>query len=151
MRMDWQQKRSGSDPLLTAEEEELAYSFHHVHLKAPDPGKTADWYIKAFNFKVINDSVRAQGNRFISCQTEDGITVNISGARDGESLDDGNGDVHWGLEHFGIAVDDMTAEIARLEGLGAKLVEGPTGAPGGPTIAFIIAPDDTRIELLQVP
>jgi|TARA_Y100000310_G_C20689105_1_gene821006 catechol 2,3-dioxygenase-like lactoylglutathione lyase family enzyme len=137
--------------LATKEEADLAYAFNHVHLKAPDPGKTADWYIQAFNFKIVSDNARASGDRFIRCETEDGIVVNISGGRTGESLADGNADVHWGLEHIGITIDDMTSEIARLEGLGAKLKEGPTSIPGGPTIAFIEAPDDTRIELLQLP
>ena len=33
----------------------MSYSFNHVHLKAPDPGATADWYVKAFEFEILND------------------------------------------------------------------------------------------------
>ena len=47
-------------------------------------------------------------------------------------------------------VVDMDAEIERLKGLGADLMEGPIEVPGGPRIAFIKAPDDVRIEIMQL-
>ena len=129
----------------------MAFEFNHVHLKAPDPEKTANWYVTAFNFEIVRDWVRDSGDRFITCKTLDGITFNISGARTNESMGDGDADAHWGLEHFGINVDDIDAEIERLVGLGAVIKQGPTGVPNGPRIAFIAGPDDTRIELLQLP
>ena len=128
----------------------MAYEFNHVHLKAPDPGKTADWYVRAFNFRIIRDSVRDSGDRFIRCETPDGVVVNISGARTNEQMGAGDATAHWGLEHFGLNVDDMDAEIERLKGLGAELYDGPRQVPNGPRIAFIKAPDDVRIELLQL-
>ena len=127
----------------------MAYEFNHVHLKAPDPEKTANWYVKAFNFRIVSDSMRVYGDRFIRCQTPDGVAVNISGARTDEQLGGGDANAHWGLEHFGVNVDDVDAEIHRLEGLGAQLLEGPIDIPNGPKIAFIKGPDDARIELLQ--
>ena len=129
----------------------MAYEFNHVHLKASDPEKTANWYVKAFNFKIISDTVRPVGDRFVRCETSDGIVVNISSARTNEQMGNGDATAHWGLEHFGINVDDMDAEIKRLEGLGAELIEGPIDAASGMRIAFIKAPDDVRIELLQLP
>ena len=129
----------------------MAYEFNHVHLKAPDPGKTAEWYVKAFNFKIVSDSVRVWGDRFIRCETPDGVVVNISGARTNEKMGDGDASAHYGIEHFGLNVDDLDAEIERLGGLGARLLEGPIDVPNGPRIAFIEAPDDVRIELLQLP
>ena len=130
----------------------MPYEFEHIHLKAPDPEKTANWYVKAFNFEIFNDrGVRPSGDRFIECKSEDGTIFRISGARTDEDMGTGDADVHYGLEHFGITVDDMDAEIERLQGLGAELAEGPISNPGGPTIAFIKVPDDVRIELLQLP
>ena len=128
----------------------MAYEFNHVHLKAPDPEKTANWYVKAFNFKILSDTVRPYGDRFIRCQTADGVAVNISGARTDEQMGGGDATVHWGVEHFGITVDDLEAELERLMGLGAELMEGPIVAPNGPKIAFIKAPDDVRIEVMQL-
>ena len=128
----------------------MAYEFNHVHLKAPDPAKTAEWYVKAFNFKIVSDNVRIWGDRFVRCQTPDGTVVNISGARTNEKMGDGDASAHYGIEHFGINVDNVDAEIARLTELGAKLLEGPIAVPGGNRIAFIKAPDDVRIELLEI-
>ena len=127
----------------------MAYEFDHVHLKSEDPGTTADWYVKAFNFKIIKDSVRTFGDRFIRCESSDGTIINISGARTNEQMGNGDSNAHWGLEHFGIKVANMEEEIKRLEKLGAKLLEGPIQVPDGPLIAFIKAPIDVRIELLQ--
>jgi lactoylglutathione lyase len=128
----------------------LAFAINHIHLKAPDPEETANWYVKAFNFKLVSDTVRKFGDRFIRCESPNGIVVNISGARTAEQMGGGDATPHWGLEHFGVDVDDMDAEIARLEGLGAELMEGPIQSAPNMRIAFIKAPDDVRIELIEV-
>jgi catechol 2,3-dioxygenase-like lactoylglutathione lyase family enzyme len=73
----------------------------------------------------------------------------ISGARTGETLGQGDAMAHYGLEHFGFDTADIKADIARLEGLGAKLLEGPIPQPNGAQIAFVQCPDDVRIELIQ--
>ena len=128
----------------------MPFRINHIHLKASDPKQTADWYVSAFNFKIVSDEVRSFGDRFIRCQSEDGgMAVNISGARSGETLGPGDANPHEGLEHFGLDTADMDADIARLEGLGARLLEGPTQVPNGPRIAFLRAPDDVRVELVE--
>jgi len=128
----------------------MPYKINHIHLKAPDPKKTADWYVKAFNLEIVSDEVRPSGDRFLRCRSEDGgMAVNISGARSGETLGSGDANPHHGLEHFGFDSDDIRADIARLEGLGASLMEGLHSLAGGLQIAFVKAPDDVRIELIQ--
>ena len=128
----------------------MPFRINHIHLKAPDPKKTADWYVKAFNFKIVSDEVRVFGDRFIRCQSEDGgMAVNISGARSGETLGPGDAMPHEGLEHFGLDTADIEADIARLEGLGARKLEGPIQIANGGKIAFIKAPDNVRLELIQ--
>ena len=128
----------------------MAFRINHIHLKAPDPRKTAEWYTKAFNFKIVSDETRVFGDRFIRCTSEDGgMAVNISGARTKETLGPGDASAHHGLEHFGFDTDDIEADIRRLEGLGARLLEGPIQNPNGPRIAFLKAPDDVRVELVE--
>lgn len=130
----------------------MAYRINHIHLKAPDPRKTAEWYSKAFGFKILSDDVRVFGDRFVRCQTEDGgMMVNISGARTNERLGPGDAGAHHGLEHFGFDSVGLEADITRLEGLGARLLEGPIQIPNGPRIAFLWAPDDVRVELIERP
>ena len=128
----------------------MPYRINHIHLKASDPRKTADWYVKAFAFKIVGDETRVFGDRFVRCVSEDGgLAVNISGARTGERLGPGDASAHFGLEHFGFDSENLEADIKRLEGLGAKLLEGPIEIPGGPRICFVQAPDDVRLELIQ--
>jgi lactoylglutathione lyase len=128
----------------------MAYRINHIHLKAPDPRRTAEWYVGAFGFTIVNDETRVFGDRFIRCQSEDGgMAVNISGARTGETLGPGNASAHLGLEHFGFDSVNIEGDIRRLEGLGAKLLEGPIQNPNGSRVAFMRAPDDTRVELVQ--
>ena len=128
----------------------MGNQFNHVHLKSPDPEATANWYVKAFNFEIVGDIVRDSGDRFIRCRSADGIAFNISAARTNESMATGDASAHWGLEHFGITVDDLDAEIERLKGLGAELLERVPPNPGATQIAFIKGPDNVRIELMQL-
>jgi lactoylglutathione lyase len=128
----------------------MPYRINHIHLKAPDPRKTAEWYAKAFAFKIVGDEVRVFGDRFIRCQSEDGgMAINISGARTNEKLGPGDASAHHGLEHFGFDSESLETDIARLEKLGARLLEGPIQIPNGPRIAFLWAPDDVRVELIE--
>jgi catechol 2,3-dioxygenase-like lactoylglutathione lyase family enzyme len=128
----------------------MAYRINHIHLKASDPRKTAEWYVRAFGFTIQSDEVRVFGDRFIRCQSEDGgMAVNISAERTGETLGPGDFRAHYGLEHFGFDSRDIEADIRRLEALGATLLEGPIQVPNGPRIAFLRAPDDVRVELIE--
>lgn len=127
---------------------------NHIHLKSLDPRRAAAWYAEAFRFKVLGESVRPQpyGDLMVRCEPADGgISVLISGPRTGEALGPGDASAHLGLEHFGVEVDDIDSELARLTGLGATVLEGPLLMASGLRIAFIRAPGDVRIEILQRP
>ena len=87
------------------------FRINHIHLKSPDPKALADWFGEAFNLTIVSDTVRDFGDRFIGCDSEDGLRVNISGARTGEKMGPGDADPHYGLEHFGFDVVDMDEEI----------------------------------------
>ena len=127
----------------------MPYIVNHIHLKSADPKITADWFVNAFNVKIISDVTRDSGDRFIVTHTEGGLAINISGARTDEKLGPADADAHYGLEHFGFDSDDIDADIERLVGIGATWKEGPRVAGPGVKIAFIGAPGDVRIELIQ--
>lgn len=127
----------------------MSFGINHIHLKAPDPRRTAEWYAEAFGFEIVSDTVRSFGDRRLNCKSPGGLVVNISSARDGETMADGDAGPHWGLEHFGVDSDDLLADIERLGALGAPLLEGPIDIPGGNLVAFVQGPDDVRIELVQ--
>ncbi len=127
----------------------MPYVVNHIHLKSDDPKSTADWFVQAFNVKIKSDAVRDVGDRFIVTETEGGLAINISGPRTGETLGPADADAHLGLEHFGFDSDDMEADLKRLEELGATIKEPPRETGPGTRIAFIAAPGDVRIELIE--
>ena len=53
-----------------------------------------------------------------------GLSCGFRGRARGRLWAGGDADVHYGLEHFGITVDDMDAELARLQAMGAEVAGG---------------------------
>ena len=127
----------------------MAYEFHHVHLMASDPDRTANWYVNVFKFRIVSDTVTVFGNRLIRCRPPDGVPVNVSDARANAKLEKGFTAAHEGVDHFGLSVDDLDAEIARLQLLGVQVLEGPVEMAGGVRFAFVEAADDARLELVE--
>ncbi len=127
----------------------MPYLVNHIHLKSSDPKATADWFVKAFNVKIISDTTRDVGDRFVVTHTEGGLAINISGARTGEKLGPADANPHLGLEHFGFDTNDIEADLKRLESLGAKIQEPARQAAPGTKIAFIATPGDVRVELIE--
>ena len=127
----------------------MPYRVNHIHLKSHDPKTCADWWVKAFNFTIVSDVVRDAGDRFITCQSEDGMRIPISEPRSDQTLAPGDAGLREGLEHFGIDSDDLDADIARLEGLGATLLDGPHEMNPTTRIAFVEVPDRVRLELIE--
>jgi predicted enzyme related to lactoylglutathione lyase len=56
-----------------------------------------------------------------------------------------------GLEHFGIETDDLDGAISTFASKGVKVLEEIRSLPNGMRIAFIEAPDNVRLELMQLP
>lgn len=122
----------------------------HVHIRAVDPRSMAEWYARAFNFKIVGDRLRESGDRLVQCRSEDDtIGISFSDARHGETLAPASSATRLGLEHFCFACSDLQSEIARLVELGAQLLEGPFSPRPGLTFAFLEAPAGVRIEILQ--
>jgi lactoylglutathione lyase len=124
----------------------MPFRLNHIHIKSPEPRQTAEWWVKAFDFKILSDETRVWGDRFIRCQAGEGMVVTFSSARTNETLGPGDVTPHHGLEHFGIDTGDIEADIARLVDLGAKLLEGPIQNPNGPRVAFLSGPHEVRFE-----
>jgi len=34
----------------------MPYRINHIHLKSPDPRRTAEWYVKTFNFRILSEA-----------------------------------------------------------------------------------------------
>ena len=113
----------------------MPFRINHIHIKAADPRKAADWWAEAFGFKILSEETRPFGDRFIRCHADGGMLVSISNARTGETLAPAGSDgARWGLEHFAIECEDIEADIARSW---APTAGGPGESANGALFAFM--------------
>jgi lactoylglutathione lyase len=121
---------------------------NHIHIKAEDPKQTAQWYVDNLGAVVAGE---AEVNGSLTVRTDlGGVRVNITQASP-DILPAGTSDPHMGLEHFGIETDDLDGAISTFESKGVKVLEEIRSLPNGMRIAFIEAPDNVRLELMQLP
>ena len=56
---------------------------------------------------------------------------------------------HVGLDHFGFLVSNLDETAARLKSLGAEFAVEPYAIRPGVRIAYVQAPENVRIELVE--
>lgn len=119
------------------------YSYDHVHLVSLDLAKTAKFYENAFGAKVVSITpTRAE-------LTIEGTRILIRSPREGGQAADEPAK-RMGLEHFGFYTDNLAAAVADLKAKGVRILdESRVSAPSPPRIAFLMAPDNVMIELVQ--
>ena len=126
----------------------MKFGMNHIHIKAEDPRSTAQWYVDTFGATVAGE---AEMGGSVTVRTDlGGVRVNITQASP-DSLPAGSSDPHMGLEHFGIETDDIDGAMAELEGKGVTVLEAIRPLPNGMRIAFVEAPDNVRVEIMQLP
>ena len=76
-----------------------------------------------------------------------GLTIFI--ARADDQVPPGPADPHLGLDHFGFRVENLDEAVAELKSKGAEFAVEPYTLRPGVKIAFVRAPGDVRIELLE--
>ena len=122
------------------------YTYDHIHVRSQDPMATAQWYEKMFGAKII-ESTQPDGSPRIDLDIN-GLTVFIIKVADDAPAPGADTDVSLGLDHFGLRVDNMDEAFAELTEKGAKFTMEPRTIRPGVTIAFVLAPENVRIELL---
>ena len=126
------------------------FKLTHIHLRSPNPRNAAQWYVDNLEARIVGEG-RGLGDSLAIRMELGGASVTVSGSPTGNPLPESSTEYHWGLEHFGVEVDDLYSQIKHLGDLGARLIAGPTNSPTGMRIVFIQGPDDIRIELMQLP
>lgn len=126
----------------------MKFGMNHIHIKAQDARQTAQWYVENFGAR-ITDEVNTNG--VLTLRTDlGGVRINIT-EPPSDGLPSGTSEPHMGLEHFGIETDDLEGAINSLAGKGVKVLEPIRALPSGMRIAFVEAPDNVRLELMQLP
>ncbi|MDA0791340.1 MAG: VOC family protein [Proteobacteria bacterium] len=118
------------------------YRPHHIHLMSHEAMSAAAFYERMFGARVVsskgaNGLPRANitlGDQFILISTVDErVTRTATGPHS-----------CLGLDHLGLAVDDLAAAVSELKAKGAEFLMEPNGH-----IAFVKGPDEVSIELVQ--
>ena len=125
-----------------------SYRFGHVHLISPDPVKTAEFYEMAFDAKRGAVTPRPDGGVSVQLNIE-GVKILIMSARDKSQNAEDSPKKRYGLEHFGLNTDNLDAAVADLKAKGVRFVDEISVGSSGAKIAFLLAPENVLIELVE--
>lgn len=124
-------------------------ALNHIHLRSTNPRKTAAWYVDMLGATIVRETDTPAG---VSVSLDIGGTrLNVAPQPPDRILPRGSAEVHLGLEHFGLETNDLEGLLARLQPKGLEVLEPLRAVPSGMKIVFVRAPDDVRIELMQLP
>ena len=128
----------------------MPYAINHVHIRSADPHASASWYEKHFEAKLVSEREVMPGTITLSMELGGPVRLNLSSKPAGSSDERATAELNrLGLEHFGFAVEDLEADLDRLQGAGVRIVLPLTEVVGGTRLAYIEGPDDVLIELVQ--
>ena len=124
----------------------LDWSFDHIHVHCTNLDETARWFIDGLGAEVV-DRPESRGVPSVRLKVG-GANVYLRPKRDNETLV-GRGEEIYGADHFGLRVEDVDATVAELRKRGVRIHVEPWDFSETSRIAFIIGPDNVRIELVQ--
>ena len=124
-----------------------SYTYDHIHLRTRDPEATTKYYHEMFGAKII-ESVQSDGQSRVDIDLN-GLTIFVARVSPEDDIPVPPADPHMGLDHFGLRVDNLDEAAADLKSKGAEFSMEPRDLRPGVRIAFVRAPDDVRIELLE--
>ncbi len=128
----------------------MEYRINHVHIRASDPHTTAAWYEQYFGAKIVSERQVMPNTITIGMEMGGQCRLNVSSKPPGSSDERSVAELNrLGLEHFGFDVEDLKAELDRLQEAGIRVVLPYTETPTGSRLAYIEGPDDVLIELVQ--
>jgi len=119
------------------------YQFNHVHLRSPDPIKTAQFYETLFSARRMETLQRSWGT-FIRLDLN-GQQVIISPPPPAESPRL----AQYGLNHFGLKTDNLEKMVDDLKAKGVKFVQEVTPILPNTKVSFFLAPENVLVELLS--
>ena len=123
------------------------YTYDHIHLRTKDPRGMAQYFEQMFDAKIL-ESVQSDGQPRIDLDI-DGLMVFIARVPPEVDMAASPPNPYLGLDHFGFRVDNVDATVTELKSRGADIAVEPYTIRPGVRIAFVRAPDNVRIELLQ--
>ena len=122
----------------------------HIHIVTLDPMKLAAFYEKAFGAKITRTGTLPNGGVSVSLDLGGTrLAIMVPDTPDKRDPPD-NPHKHFGLEHLGVRTDDIEAVVKSSVAEGATIIQDVTQVRPGHRVAFIMAPENTMIEVSEV-
>ena len=122
----------------------------HIHIVTLDPMKLAVFYEKTFDAKIIRTGTLPNGGVSVSLDLGSiRLAIMAPDTPDKRNPPD-NPHKHFGLEHLGVRTDDIELVVKRSVTEGATIIQDVTQVRPGHRVAFIMAPENTMIEVSEV-
>ena len=123
------------------------YRYDHMHVRSRDVRKTAEYYRDVFDAEIV-ESIQSDGKPRTDLDLN-GLTIFIAAVPPEAATPPAPAQPYVGLDHFGLRVENMDEAVAELKRRGATFTLEPRTIRPGVRIAFVQAPDNVRIELLE--
>ena len=121
------------------------YTYDHIHLRSKEPIETARYFNRMFDAKIL-ETVQSDGQPRVDLDIN-GLIIFIAKAP--ADAPAGPAAAYIGLDHFGLRVENMDEAVAQLKERGAEFSTEPRDLRPGLKIAYVRAPGNIRIELLE--
>lgn len=121
------------------------YTYDHIHLLSQEPMETARYFNRMFGARIV-ESVQSDGQPRVDLDLN-GLDIFI--ARCPADTAPSADHPHQGLDHFGLRVENLAEAAADLRAKGAVFTAEPHEIRPGVQIAFLVAPGNIRVELLE--
>src|SRR3990172_6803195 len=105
---------------LNNNQEEIAmveYGFHHLHLKTKDPEGMAKFLVDNFGGVEVSRSMTPGPFLRVRVRIGDQMVL-INGSVPGEGYEGDMSQLRYGLDHYGLSVNDLDAAYAELTAKG---------------------------------
>jgi lactoylglutathione lyase len=121
---------------------------NHIHLRCRDYHKTARWFIDTLGAEDLDEGDLLGWP--IHRIDLGGLILAVSPPKEGLEVEKDSGLPRHGLYQLGYAIPDMDEALSELMAKGAEITAGPITPRPGLTVAFVKAPDNIEIELMQI-
>src|SRR5438132_8051356 len=118
-----------------------------MQLCSLDGKRAAEHYQREFGDGIV-ESIQSDGKPRTELDL-DGLTIFIAPVSPEAAIPSAPTEPYVGLDHFGLRVENMDEAVAELKRRGARFTLEPRTIRPGVRIAFVEAPDNVRIELLE--
>lgn len=123
------------------------FGYDHIHFRSEDPHAARKFWEEMFGAKLVQE--RELGGAPSFNMNLNGMVFIVSGKAKNEDPVRTGSDPRYGLDHFGLRVNDMDEAEKELRDKGAEFICDPWEIRPGVKIAFIKGPDNISIELAQ--